>query len=192
MNTATKRLERLPEHRVIGGVAAGLADYFGTDRILIRAILVAGIFLPHFPALLIYVILWIVMPERRFGTMTLPAEPINFSNPVNPFFAMSNYNSNNRSSSVVGGIVLIAVGVIFLLDRWFDINMRDLWPLILVAVGVWLLFRDRIQKAASPYLGDTNTTNTNPPTMPTSMPMPPAPPTSPTSPTMPTTDSNSF
>ena len=187
MNTTTKRLERLPEHRVIGGVAAGLAEYFGTDRILIRTLLVAGIFLPHFPALLIYVILWIVMPERRFGTITLPNQPVNFSNPINPFFSMSNYNANNRNSSVVGGIVLIAVGVIFLLDRWFDINMRDLWPLILVAVGVWLLFRDRIQKAASPYIGDMTDTTTTPTTMPT----PPVPPTSPTMPTT-TPDSNSF
>ncbi len=177
--STSKRLERLPDHKVIGGVAAGLADYFGTDRILIRAILVAGIFLPYFPALLIYVILWIAMPERRFGVIT-PTEPVNFSNLTNPFFSMST-NANNRSSSIVGGIVLITVGVIFLLDRWFDINMRDLWPLILVAVGVWLLFRDRIQKAASPYIGDmTDTTTATPPT----------PPTSPTLPT--TTDSNSF
>jgi phage shock protein C len=177
MNTSTKRLERLPEHRVIGGVAAGLAEYFGTDRILIRALLVAGIFLPHFPALLIYVILWIVMPERRFGTMA-PTQTTNFST---PYFSMSSYNNanNGRNGSIIGGVVLILLGVFFLLDRWFGIDFSDLWPLILVAIGVWLLFRDRIQKAASPYIGDMTDT-------------PPTPPVPPTSPTMPTTDSNSF
>jgi phage shock protein C len=154
MNT-TKRLERLPEHKVIGGVAAGLAEYFGTDPILIRALLVAGIFLPHFPALLIYVILWIVMPERKFGAMTATNNTTNFSNPN---FFMSNYNSNNRNSSMVGGIVLIALGVIFLLDRWLDIDFGDIWPLILVAVGVWLLFRDRIQKETASFInGPSNT-----------------------------------
>lgn len=182
--STSKRLERLPEHSVIGGVAAGLADYFGLDRILIRAILVAGIFLPSFPALLIYIILWIVMPERRFGTMAL-TQSTNFSNPSNPFSFMANSSSNNRNNSVVGGVVLILLGVFFLLDRWFGIDFRDLWPLILVAVGVWLLFRDRIQKAASPYIGDMTDTTT--PTMPT----PPAPSASPTLPTT-TTDSNTF
>lgn len=176
MNTS-KRLERLPEHSVIGGVAAGLADYFGTDRILIRALLVAGIFLPHFPALLIYVILWIVMPERRFGSMA-PTQTTNFST---PYFSMTSYNPNNaRNGSIIGGVTLILLGVFFLLDRWFGIDFGDLWPLILVAIGVWLLFRDRIMKNQTFF--DTDTTTTPP--------APPAPPTSPTLPT--TTDSNSF
>lgn len=142
-----KRLERPLDQAQIGGVCAGLAEYFGLDRTLIRVIFVAGIFLPSFPALLIYVILWIAMPERRFGTA---AEPKLFSTPT---FSMNPANPNNSSQtgSVVWGILLIVLGVLFLLDRWFDIDFRDLWPLMLIAIGVWLVLRDRMRGDEPPF-----------------------------------------
>ena len=62
-----KRLERIADQAQIGGVCAGLADYFGIDRTLVRVLFVIGIFLPHFPAVIIYVILWIALPERHFA-----------------------------------------------------------------------------------------------------------------------------
>ena len=48
----------------IGGVCGGLADYFGLDPALVRLLFVASILLPG-PQLLIYVILWFVMPDSR-------------------------------------------------------------------------------------------------------------------------------
>ncbi|RIV21409.1 PspC domain-containing protein [Fibrisoma montanum] len=145
-------LERIPGEAMIGGVAAGLARHFGWNRTVVRLIFIAGIFLPHFPALLIYIILWIAMPKQAFGT-SLNQVTV-YSNPV---FSMQPYNPNNPTSSngsVVGGIVLIVLGVLFLLDRWFDIDFGDLWPFILIAVGLWLIFRDRMK---TPY--DSNNTN---------------------------------
>jgi TM2 domain-containing membrane protein YozV len=41
----------------------------------------------------------------------------------------------------VGAIVLIALGVIFLLGNVININMHRLWPLILIAVGLWLAYK---------------------------------------------------
>ncbi|MGN0100261.1 PspC domain-containing protein [Dietzia sp. CH92] len=58
-----KRLTR-SEDRWIGGVAGGLADYFGLDPALVRVLFVASMLLPG-PQLLIYVILWFVMPDSR-------------------------------------------------------------------------------------------------------------------------------
>lgn len=58
-----KRLMR-SEDRWIGGVCGGLADYFGLDPALVRLLFVASILLPG-PQLLIYVILWFVMPDSR-------------------------------------------------------------------------------------------------------------------------------
>ena len=52
--------------RVIGGVCGGLAEYFDFDPVLVR---VAYAFLTLFTAfcgLLFYIVLWIVMPEKRF------------------------------------------------------------------------------------------------------------------------------
>lgn len=59
----SKRLTR-SEDRWIGGVCGGLADHFGLDPALVRVLFVASLLLPG-PQLLIYAILWFVMPDAR-------------------------------------------------------------------------------------------------------------------------------
>lgn len=72
-----KKLQRITTDKVIGGVAAGLADYFGIDKVIVRVLFVLGVFLPlPFPFILTYIILWIAMPKAPFY---LPAAPANGS-----------------------------------------------------------------------------------------------------------------
>jgi len=59
----TPRLVRPKEGRMIAGVAAGLADRFGMTRNTMRLIFVLSLILPG-PQVLIYIILWIVIPEE--------------------------------------------------------------------------------------------------------------------------------
>lgn len=60
----SKRLYRSPE-KVLGGVCAGLAEYLGLDITLVRAgYLVISILSAAFPGALVYIILWIIMPEK--------------------------------------------------------------------------------------------------------------------------------
>lgn len=60
----TKRLFRSND-RMLGGVCAGIADYFGWDPTLVRvAYLVLSIVSAAFPGLLVYIILWIIIPQR--------------------------------------------------------------------------------------------------------------------------------
>jgi phage shock protein PspC (stress-responsive transcriptional regulator) len=149
-----KRLERIPSQAQLGGVCAGLADYFGIDRTLVRVLFVIGIFLPHFPAIIIYIILWIALPERRLDSAV--AQSTAFSN---PYFSMNPYNPNKPASpdrSIIGGAVLIILGVLFLLDRYLDIDFSDLWPFMLIAIGLWLIFKDRIRP---PYDSTNNDPN---------------------------------
>jgi len=61
--TDAPRLVRPKEGRVIGGVAAGLADRFGMSRSTMRLLFVLSLILPG-PQILIYIILWIVIPEE--------------------------------------------------------------------------------------------------------------------------------
>ena len=56
-----KRLTRSGD-RWIGGVCGGLADYSGLDPALVRVLFVASLLLPG-PQVLIYVVLWLVMPN---------------------------------------------------------------------------------------------------------------------------------
>jgi phage shock protein PspC (stress-responsive transcriptional regulator) len=57
-------LRRSRSDRMVAGVVAGLARYFGIDVTLARVLYVAGsIISVAFPGLLVYVILWIIVPE---------------------------------------------------------------------------------------------------------------------------------
>jgi len=57
-----KKLRR-SRNQIIAGVCAGFADYIGWDPTLVRALYaVLTIFSAGFPGLLLYIILWIVMP----------------------------------------------------------------------------------------------------------------------------------
>ena len=64
MSTMNKRLMRSND-RVIAGVCGGLAEYFDFDPVMVR---IAYAFLTLFTAfcgLIFYIVLWIVMPEKR-------------------------------------------------------------------------------------------------------------------------------
>jgi phage shock protein C len=56
-----KRLTRVEEGRMIAGVCAGLARYFGVDPTIVRIIFVL-LFLFAAGGLLLYLILWLIMP----------------------------------------------------------------------------------------------------------------------------------
>jgi phage shock protein C len=51
--------------RILGGVLAGFAEYINAGKTLIRLIYVLlSIFSAGFPGLLVYIIFWIVTPEK--------------------------------------------------------------------------------------------------------------------------------
>ncbi len=59
------RLFRNTNSKVIGGVASGLAEYLQIDVTIVRVLLVLAIFIPApFPIVLIYIVLWMVMPAN--------------------------------------------------------------------------------------------------------------------------------
>ncbi|WP_319480019.1 PspC domain-containing protein [uncultured Draconibacterium sp.] len=64
---AADRLYR-SRNRVLGGVLAGFAEYFSIDVVLVRLIYVLlSLFSAGFPGLLVYIIFWIVTPEKPFN-----------------------------------------------------------------------------------------------------------------------------
>lgn len=58
-------LRRSRGDRMIAGVVGGLADYFGLDSSLLRIIYVlVSIFSAAFPGILVYIILWLLVPQE--------------------------------------------------------------------------------------------------------------------------------
>ncbi|UXX80867.1 PspC domain-containing protein [Reichenbachiella carrageenanivorans] len=59
----TKRLTRSSD-RMLAGVCGGIANYFDLDPTLVRiGYVILSIFSAGFPGLLVYGILWLIMPD---------------------------------------------------------------------------------------------------------------------------------
>ncbi|PLX25158.1 MAG: stress-responsive transcriptional regulator [Salinivirgaceae bacterium] len=64
-----KRLFRSND-QMIAGVCGGIAEYFGWDKAIVRlGYLLLSILSAAFPGVLVYIILWIVMPENKGRTI---------------------------------------------------------------------------------------------------------------------------
>ncbi len=50
--------------RMIGGVCGGLAEYFNIDPTLVRVIAALLFFTPLVPAIICYLVAWMIIPER--------------------------------------------------------------------------------------------------------------------------------
>ena len=64
-NRKTRKLFRDPQNAMLGGVCAGLAAYLNIDVSLVRLLTVAISLLSVSTAAIVYLILWIVVPEAR-------------------------------------------------------------------------------------------------------------------------------
>lgn len=61
-----KRLFR-SRNKIIAGVCAGIADYLGWDTGLVRLIyLLVTFFSAAFPGVIVYILLWIIIPEESY------------------------------------------------------------------------------------------------------------------------------
>ncbi|MDI1301611.1 MAG: PspC domain-containing protein [bacterium] len=61
-----KKLRRSRQNRMIAGVVGGLAEYYDLDVTVLRIIYVlVSIFSAAFPGIIIYLILWAIMPPAE-------------------------------------------------------------------------------------------------------------------------------
>lgn len=109
--TGQKQLFRDPEKQKIAGVCAGLAHYVGMDVSAMRAIWLGIAILGVFTAaistsliILIYVILWIVLPKAETATdfLKMKGKPMNFDNLKNESNKLVQFA--NESTQRVGEI----------------------------------------------------------------------------------------
>jgi len=164
-----KRLYRSLTDRKIAGVAGGLAEYFDTDPLLLRLAFVV-LALAGGGGVLLYFILWIVTPEKPVSYEQFKSQPFTstapgpepsaqpgqetaqdpfkpndpFKNPSSDPFKNTTgdpFNVPEKSKgSLVGGLVLITLGSLFLANQLIpNVDFGDLWPILLVVIGGGLL-----------------------------------------------------
>lgn len=64
MNIERPRLARPLDDRVLAGVVGGIARRFGWSSTLLRVVyVVASVLSAAFPGILVYLVLWLLMPE---------------------------------------------------------------------------------------------------------------------------------
>ena len=67
MTSYPRLLRRSVANRHVGGVCGGLAEYFGLDPTAVRAgYVLLSILSATFPGILIYFVLWLLIPEREY------------------------------------------------------------------------------------------------------------------------------
>ncbi|MEM5878793.1 MAG: PspC domain-containing protein [Candidatus Aenigmatarchaeota archaeon] len=64
MSKKVKRLYRSKNDKVLGGVCAGIGEYFNVDPVIVRLL---WILLTFFwgTGLILYIIAWIIIPEKK-------------------------------------------------------------------------------------------------------------------------------
>ncbi|GAB3895064.1 PspC domain-containing protein [Spirosoma agri] len=102
-----KKFFRNPEDKVLGGVASGIAAYFGVDRGIIRLLFVLGIVF-FGVGFLLYLVLWIIAPQANTLTekMEMQGQPITLSNIENSIKQNLNINESPNNESTLTRILL--------------------------------------------------------------------------------------
>jgi phage shock protein PspC (stress-responsive transcriptional regulator) len=126
-----RRLARSHDH-LLGGVAAGIAEYFDLDPTFVRLAFVALALVGQGGAVLAYLILWIVMPAPGAASAAAPAP-----------------RSSGHAALVLLAVLLVVVltsgaawlSVASLHLVWISLRSLPVW--ILVIVVAWLLLRSR-------------------------------------------------
>ncbi|MGI9431031.1 MAG: PspC domain-containing protein [Myxococcota bacterium] len=59
-------LQRSPDQRILAGVCGGLAEWLGWSPTWVRILFViVSVASAAFPGILVYLLMWILMPKRR-------------------------------------------------------------------------------------------------------------------------------
>jgi len=155
-----KRLYRSQSDRMIWGVCGGLAKYFDMDPTIVRIIAVLTVFISG-AGIIAYIILAIVIPLENSKS----AEPRDtIKENVEEIKETTSELGREIRSTLTGktdaeeeteirhrrrnifGIIIVVIGVLLLLgslDVFWWMRWTYLWPLIIIAIGLIIVFSNR-------------------------------------------------
>ena len=166
MNNSTK-LYRSRTHKVFGGVAGGLADYFNVDVILTRLLFVI-VFFAGGGGVIIYIILWIITPQEPLITPppnsggSSGGESDNNNAGITDAEIVKPDESRNNNRTFIVGIALILIGFLFLLNTLIpQLVIIKMWPLVLIIIGVMLLINESKSKKENLNINEPSKTESH-------------------------------
>lgn len=144
VSSSVKRLVRKEKNRIIGGVAKGIADYFGLDANLVRVVFILlAIF--NGGGLFLYIILWLLLPSEKSSheemRETVKENADEIKNKAIEFAEKVQESPQTQNGRYWIGFFLFSVGVVFLLENFgFSIdNIVRFWPILLIILGFLFL-----------------------------------------------------
>ena len=134
-DSSNKKLYRAGKGHILGGVCAGVADYFNVDVNLVRILwlvfsLINGI------GIVAYVI----------GLLLIPKNPEHEKLPPDE-------QKRSPNAGLFIGVALVLIGLSFGFHTWFNlywwdfpwfywnINWHLVWPLLLIVFGAWFIYQ---------------------------------------------------
>lgn len=139
-----KKLYRSETNKVLAGVAGGLGEYFQIDPTIIRLIFVL---LTVFGGggVLVYIILWILIPcencINKDSEETIRENAEELKTKARSFAREFKGMSVKHHSGNWFGFIVIVLGLLFLFDNLGFLRFHLFWPIVLIALGLFLLFK---------------------------------------------------
>lgn len=108
-----KRLMRDTDHAVFGGVCAGIAAYFGINPLWIRILFIISPFISFGTTLLIYIVMWISLPEAQTAAekLQMRGEEVTFDGLKN--FSVSDETAKKTKTVAVKVLQIFVAFVMF-------------------------------------------------------------------------------
>jgi phage shock protein PspC (stress-responsive transcriptional regulator) len=154
-------------NRILGGVCAGVAEGFHIDALWVRVAFLLLVFLQGV-GIFLYVVLWLVMPERvegdgqrsgfdamtsdvrriwgdvqrQFGSTPQPATSPGGQPASVPAAPSPQAHAAWHNQSVVFGLMLVVIGLGLLASNVGIINWSVVWPAALITLGIVILVRN--------------------------------------------------
>jgi phage shock protein PspC (stress-responsive transcriptional regulator) len=135
-----KKFYRDPDRKVVGGVAAGVASYFGVDLGVVRFLWVISIFL-FGTGVVIYIVLWVIAPVANTLTekMEMQGEPITLSNIESNIKQSLNLDEKSGEEHIVTKLLLFPFRAIALVIGALGKLLKGLGPVLRILIGVILV-----------------------------------------------------
>jgi len=141
----SRRFYRDPENAILGGIAGGLAAYFGWDVTLIRILMVVSVFIGIGFIIPIYIVVWFVAPAAITASQRLEmqGEDVTVESIKTEINNVKNYMESDKfkqSATTVGERIFEVLRWCFKIVFGFVGAILGFVGLVLVAVLVFLLF----------------------------------------------------